>query len=105
MATPTSALTLTSPQSGRRRLLTLAGGIILAGAAIVGLATTAVINLAASPTGSLAIDRTPLTHDQLHQHVLRENGAAVAVPAVRGDTSSMLHQHVLRENGAAVAGA
>jgi hypothetical protein len=104
MATSTSALTLTTLRSGRRRLLMVAGGITLAAATIVG-ATVAVVNLAATPTASLAIDRAPVAQEQLHQHVLRENGAAFPARAAPVGTSSMLGQHVLRENSPAPADA
>ena len=93
MASSMSAFTLTRPTIGRRPLLTVAGGIILA-AATVGAATISVANLVAAPPKPFAVDRTLVAQEQLRQHVLRENDATPA------EAGSILRQHVLRENDA-----
>jgi len=101
VATSTNMLTLTRPTTGPRRLLIVGGGIILA-AAMVGVG--AVAATLADPQGEpFAGGRTGMDHEQLAQHVLRENGAVLGLHAAAPDENSTLRQHVLREYGAAAS--
>ena len=97
MATSTNAFTPIHPATSRRRLLTVGGAIILAAAMIGGVAVAA--TLTDTPAEPFARDLTLLAQGHLAEHVLRENGALVALPAAPADAGGMLRHHVLRENG------
>jgi hypothetical protein len=98
VATSTNTLSPAHSTVSRRRLFTIGGGIVLAAAMVGGVAVAA--TLADSPSEPFAGVGIGVADGQLAQHVLRENGALLGIPAAAPDQGSVLRQHVVRENGA-----